>query len=284
MTDRAQLDYALIDVDLLTKPKVVALMARFSPLIGLYYIQLILMLSKATNAEVDVYAAYGAGLAFGVDIETAKLVVAYCVEKEMLQLEGDVLSQRRVIEDQERLARKRKKNRNGQEAFRNRLQESGDNRLEIDDPDTVTVTEDINKKENSQPLPKAPKPPPGFREGCERYGEFLHIWLKKEEYDKLKAQFGDALRPKIISLDAQIENKNKQYLAYKNHYATLKNWLSSDKSKVFVGTGQAVQQVRTMAQPKEFIPREKPPPLTPEQIAQKNELMEKAGFRRGGAV
>lgn len=145
MADKVQLDYALLDVDFFDKPKTVALMGRFGHISALYLIQVILTLSKATDAVMDVYAAYGLGSRYGISIELSKEIIAYCVKENMLSLQGETLTQQRVAEDQERLAEKRRKDAEYQKQRR-----QGKRRDDVENdqaPVPVTVTDtDINKK------------------------------------------------------------------------------------------------------------------------------------------
>lgn len=161
MTDRVQLDHVLIDVDFLDKPKVVALMARYGHVSALFLIQVMATLSKATNAEMDVYAAYGLGAKFFIPLDQAKTIVDHCVKEEMLSLNGELLTQRRVAEDQEKCAVARARKAENQRLYRERqrllLEDNNviDNAIHeesaspVTDTDTVTDTEDLNK--NSLP-------------------------------------------------------------------------------------------------------------------------------------
>jgi hypothetical protein len=85
-------------------------------------------------------------------------------------------------------------------------------------------TETPNTKESLD------KKSPGYRDGAQKIGD--HVYLKAQEYNKMKAEFGkDHVRAKITSLDANIENGNKKYMAFKNHYKTILGWLRNDVSQ-----------------------------------------------------
>lgn len=78
---------------------------------------------------------------------------------------------------------------------------------------------------------KRDKKPHGWREKTQEYGMYGRVYLTLDEYEELTQEFGEQnLKAKITSLDANIENGLKKYLQYKNHCATLRNWLTSDKA------------------------------------------------------
>lgn len=61
--------------------------------------------------------------------------------------------------------------------------------------------------------------------------EYESIKVTQEEYDKLiNFAHGDVnlVHSKMLSLEAGIVNGNETYKGYKNHYMTLRNWLSKD--------------------------------------------------------
>lgn len=161
--ERVQLDHVLLDVDFLCKPKVVALRARHGHVSALYLIQILATLSNATNAEMDVYGAYGLGAMFEISIDNAKAIVEHCVKEKMLSLNGEILTQRRVAEDQEKLAARRKRDSDSSKAYRNRLRDtahqtdaSTDDSIEniitpVTVTDPVTGIESKDLKKNSKP-------------------------------------------------------------------------------------------------------------------------------------
>lgn len=69
---------------------------------------------------------------------------------------------------------------------------------------------------------------------CSRtFGEFNHVVMTDDEFQKLVDKYGlSMVEAKIISLDTGIENKNKKYIAYKNHYATINNWCRMDVERL----------------------------------------------------
>ena len=61
--------------------------------------------------------------------------------------------------------------------------------------------------------------------------EFNNVKVTQEEYEKL-IKFAnddkDLVHSKMLSLEANIVNENKKYTKLKNHYMTIRNWLSKD--------------------------------------------------------
>lgn len=57
-----------------------------------------------------------------------------------------------------------------------------------------------------------------------RYGNFRHVLLSDDEYNRLHADFPD-LQERIQRLDDYLENTGK---VYKNHSLTIRNWANKD--------------------------------------------------------
>jgi hypothetical protein len=168
MAERVQLDYILLDCDFLNKPKIVALSSRYNYVAVLYYIQILCALSRATNAKMDIYAAYGMANQFEISKADAKEIIEYCIKNKLLQCEDDVITQSRVAEDQEKLAEARKRRNEAQEKYRlkkeaeekSRLDElerlkklSCDNHIIIENtitPDTDTITDTDTEYNNNK--------------------------------------------------------------------------------------------------------------------------------------
>lgn len=74
-----------------------------------------------------------------------------------------------------------------------------------------------------------PKEPPGFRPETRAFGPYKHVFLKEAEYERFVNMFGeDSTHRKITSLDASIENKQRKYMSYQNHDATLRSWFARE--------------------------------------------------------
>jgi hypothetical protein len=64
------------------------------------------------------------------------------------------------------------------------------------------------------------------------FGEFQHVKMTQAQYDTLCKKYGQKLvDDKIASLDAHRQNKERKYLKYTDHYATIGNWCRSDIGK-----------------------------------------------------
>jgi len=95
-------------------------------------------------------------------------------------------------------------------------------------------TEDTQEASSTSSLSTSSKnkPPPGFRPDTTAMGPEKNVWLKPEEFEKLCTRFdSEDVKAKIVSLDTQIENGLKPYITYKNHNATIRNWLTMDERK-----------------------------------------------------
>jgi len=105
---RAQLDHALLDVHMWSKPKLKTLRLKFGQLARLWYSDITLDLSAATNAEIDEELALA--LAEELGIEDPVALLSYCLEKGLLfSPSPGRISSVRVVEDQEKLAEQREK-------------------------------------------------------------------------------------------------------------------------------------------------------------------------------
>ena len=62
-------------------------------------------------------------------------------------------------------------------------------------------------------------------------GEFLNIFLNEEEKKKLQTKYGaQTVQDKIESFSNSLKSQPQKYSKYKDHYATLNNWLRKDGS------------------------------------------------------
>lgn len=84
------------------------------------------------------------------------------------------------------------------------------------------ITKELNTKElNTKDRDKAPR---------HKYGEYQHVLLTTEQYEKLSQELGDKTFEYIRRLDEYIEMKGAKY---KNHYLTIKNWYRRDSGNSF---------------------------------------------------
>lgn len=61
------------------------------------------------------------------------------------------------------------------------------------------------------------------------YGEFGNVLLKEGEYEELIEKYPKSVvDDKIANLDCHIQNGERKYTAYKDHYATIGNWCRRD--------------------------------------------------------
>ncbi len=65
-----------------------------------------------------------------------------------------------------------------------------------------------------------------------KFGEFKNILLTKEEHDKLIKKYGEEwVTKKIEGFSNSLKSQARKYSTYKDHYATLNNWISKDKEE-----------------------------------------------------
>lgn len=95
------------------------------------------------------------------------------------------------------------------------------------------VTEDVTKKVTAEIRDKSIDTKERDREKEKtpkhQYGEFKHVLLKDEEYEKLKVSLGVHLQDFIQKLDEYLENNRKKH--YDSHYLTILNWYRRDGGK-----------------------------------------------------
>lgn len=135
---RVQLDHALIDVDFLHKPKIIALVSRFRHEAVTFMLEVICQTSRATNGEINIDTIAGFSKMF--QIEKWEEILSYCLEQKILtEILPKTFINERVIRDQEKLALKRDKERQRQKRHRDKTV--------TPDTDPVTDTEDLKKGE-----------------------------------------------------------------------------------------------------------------------------------------
>lgn len=149
MSTRAQLHHALIDVTFPSKPKIKALRAEHGPIAELLYIRLILVLSAATDGVARRSVAYSEGVEIGLTRPEVDTIVNYLVSDDMLAVTADLMSQDRVIKDQEKLQTRRdaEAKRQAEWRERERLKKEQEGR---DTPVTLCVTQRENA-DSSEP-------------------------------------------------------------------------------------------------------------------------------------
>lgn len=106
-----QLKHMLIDVDFAAKPKIKAMRAKFGQISRLWLIDVLCDLSRATGAKMERWAAIA--IAQDLDIENGEELIQYCIERGILDAPTpDTISNIRVLEDQQALAKTQERWRN----------------------------------------------------------------------------------------------------------------------------------------------------------------------------
>jgi hypothetical protein len=87
--------------------------------------------------------------------------------------------------------------------------------------DTGKVSIELDKSKDSKEGDKPPKPKK------HKYGEYNHVLLTHDQFDKLVEDFGqDRLDDMIRNLDEYLETKN---VSYKNHNLVMRKWEKNKK-------------------------------------------------------
>lgn len=140
--NRAQLAYALFDVDFFHKPTIKALRYRFKSEGLCAYQEIIFQLSRASNACVTRDTCVASAEEFGIC--DADLFLNYCFERGLLHKDGELVTQERVILDQEKLAKRREAIQERVDKFRSKKRKKRNalpTRYETRSPVTDTVTD-----------------------------------------------------------------------------------------------------------------------------------------------
>lgn len=111
----------------------------------------------------------------------------------------------------------------GDSAERVRRYRENQRALQCNDAVTQNVTTEIEYRDkNIEKEREIEKEKPQKHQ----YGEFKHVLLKDEEYEKLKVALGVHLQDFIRKLDEYLENNRKKH--YDSHYLTILNWYRKD--------------------------------------------------------
>lgn len=96
--------------------------------------------------------------------------------------------------------------------------------IELERDIDIDIYKDIESKGNDG----KPSPPPETKKEVKhKYGEYNHVMLTDKDYNKLIEAYGeDKILLYIKKVDEYVEQTGKKY---KNHYLTIKNWISKDK-------------------------------------------------------
>jgi hypothetical protein len=154
MSDKAQLDHLLLDVDFLHKPKIRSFKRQFGMIACLWLIEVYCQMSRATNGVIDEDTI----LDVADDMQltsVAKDMIAYCIDDEKQLItklkDGNGFTNLRVNKDQVSLAAKRQKEREKTERYRNKtvtepdmLPEKAVTLVTVPATDTVTELRSIN--------------------------------------------------------------------------------------------------------------------------------------------
>lgn len=156
MSERAQLDHLLLDVDFFHKPTIVGFRRKFGYAAVAWLIETYCQMSRATDAIVteDVLLA----TAEDMRLENGAEIVAYCLDFGLITQVDDFYTNYRVIADQEKLAKRRESDRN-RKGFRADSMRKCAGIPAVPVTDTDTGSEDLDLKNNGQPTERIEIPP-----------------------------------------------------------------------------------------------------------------------------
>ncbi len=258
---RVILKHALIDVDFLHTPKIIALRRKFGDIAALAVIEITMQLSKATDATVELDTALAVVENFRID--KSEEFIAYCIDREILQkTELGFITEKGVIQDQQKLGEQQDKWKEKKRKQRQNEDVPGDMGGDTigDSPGKSEQlnTEDLNS-EDLNPNPKEggqgeTKPtqssivqnkPPKIQ-----FGE--HVFLTQTEIDNVQNKHGTAFFESCCEkLNAWIEQDPtpKRRKNGKNAGATFRAWVLN---------AVAEEEIRaSRASPKQKVPYEK---------------------------
>lgn len=232
----------IFDTDFLDDPKVLQLTGQFGAAGLGMFLRLLTALGRE-GGHASVTAVSHLGLAIGVSRDEFNAFVRACVDLELvIEADGHIVSPR-LVSDATQLDQKRKSWRERQKV--SRVSHASVTEMSEEEPEQETEPEPEKElepesssiggaggAESKPPKPKRASKLYGHREGTQLYGEFNRVWLTGEEYQRLCSEHGaERVNRKLQSLDASIENGNRKYRAFENHYATLSNWFRLDAEK-----------------------------------------------------
>lgn len=144
---RAQLSHVLLDVDFFHKPTIKALRRKYGLSALVAYQEILCQVSRATNAEIEADTALASAEEF--DVSEPEAFLEYCLTHGLLhKTQDDKITQERVIEDQERLAKSRDDYRKRQEKSRvSRVTEGEITRDTTQKKHFSVNTEDLNTED-----------------------------------------------------------------------------------------------------------------------------------------
>lgn len=175
---KAQLSHALIDVDFCDKPKIKSLTYKYGQMGPWFLTRLILAMSRATDARIDMDAALCIGKEIGLEFK-AKEIIEYLIANDLIQRIEGVLTQDRIEKDQQKIQKQR-------DDWNNRQTKSRDKSRDTHSDNSVTSLVTLNTEQlNTEDLNLDPKKiaKPGMR--ALGYG----IEVTEIDYEALKVTF-----------------------------------------------------------------------------------------------
>lgn len=155
---RAQLKHVLLDCNFKDKPKIIDLELTFKPISRLFLIDILAACSTATNAKISRKVCAYLGNRIGIDADSVEKILDYCIANDILWSVDGLITNSRVIKDQESYFKKLDSDRKRKESKRNPVGQRPDPDIDFDiDFDIDIDLKDPNKNGHA---PTEAQPPP----------------------------------------------------------------------------------------------------------------------------
>jgi len=214
MSERAQLAHGLIDVDFLHKPKMIAFVSRFGHAAVTFMLEIILQCSRSSSGWIDGDTYNGLMRMFG--ISNHEELLDYCIQNDMLMRNDNKISNQRVLEDQEKLFKRREQDRQRQEKRRDKS---------VTEPVTRGVTPVTETVSDTDTTLRSKK------DGVRYFGEFAEI--DEIQYEQHAAAKGidylnrcfELINGWVGEVQGDPEEFKKRRLRAKNAGFLFQNWV-----------------------------------------------------------
>lgn len=250
---RTKLNHVQLDVDFFTKPKIIALEARFGEVALLGYVKLLCAFGNATDARILAVDVIDILNAFGLSNDQSVDLLQYLKDRGMITLEGDHFTHTRISSEQESLHISRQKYLDRQQRYNKKRENNGhnDEREQNNDASLSVVTtvipintqhstlntQDLGSKDLDTyvvPLPEQTngihkKAPKLFNpEGKTKFMDWVYLsddqLNRVESYYKSKGLEPNDLKEAIRELDRWFHDNPKKRLTRTDDAKALMGW------------------------------------------------------------
>ena len=226
--ERAQLNHCLKDVDFYYKPKTIELFQLYGHAGFTFLDGIIALCSRATDAVITLTTVEGFASMFR--IKNWSEILEHCLNNGLLQKQGDLITNSRGIEDQEKLAKTRKDALERQQKYKNK---DNNNALATRCPDTDTVTDtERSKKEMVYPASLNTK---AHHEAVQKWVNYLKKYNKfmgEAEIEALLLNWSNRSNELILAVNQSIERGYRKLIYEPPNVISPKNPLINQQKTV----------------------------------------------------